>query len=245
MPNEKLEKILDKIQKLIALGGNNPNEHEAARATEKARELLTEYNLTISDIELKEIVKKNIVFDTMKFVSYKGWVAKIVADVFDCRVYLSRSREEKNSKVVFVGNVSDVEIAIYVYQYLLATIEKLLDAKVKSNRTSVHGKTIRHSYSLGIVSVLKNRLEDFYGKEKAVQETVKNSFGLTGKEIMVIKNDAISKFMGDIKLKNASKTHVVKNNEAYRDGVIAGNKINLTHGINGHNNGNAMAYIGR
>lgn len=43
--------IIEKVQKLLALAGNNPNEHEAAAASSKAMELLNAYNLDMLIVE--------------------------------------------------------------------------------------------------------------------------------------------------------------------------------------------------
>lgn len=239
MEKEKIDKILDKVRKLFALAGNNPNEHEAASATERARAILTDYNLSISDIEIREIVEKEITFETLKLESYKSYIATIVADTFDCPVYLIRTKDWFNKtgkvKVVFVGNVTDVEVAFYVYSYLITTIQYLLDKKVRNNNSGQHGSTVKTDYALGISSVLKQRLMDFYGKQKEVQANQKNDYGMTGKEIMVIKQDAIQKYMDaqDLNLKTTHNKSTVKNAEAYYQGQQDGSKISLTHGING------------
>jgi hypothetical protein len=240
MSEERINKILDKIRKLFALAGNNPNENESASAAEMARKLLDAYNLSISDIELKEIVEKQIIFETFRIDSWKGWVARIVSEVFDCVAYLTK--ESGTSKMVFVGNTSDVEVAVYVYQYLLKTIENLI--KVRLNDTSEHGKTIKHHYSMGIVSVLRDRLNAFYGSQKEVHAEQKNAFGMTGREVMVVKQDAIQKYLNekDLKLKSSSTTYQIKNQNAYVDGARDGEKISLTRGV-GNNGKTPTRYL--
>ncbi len=46
-----MEKIVEKVRKLLNLAAKNPNEEEAASATNKANELLLAYNLDMSTIE--------------------------------------------------------------------------------------------------------------------------------------------------------------------------------------------------
>ena len=57
---EKREKILKKIENLLALAGNNPSENEAIAAALKAQELMAKYNIELADIE-GETPKDNIV----------------------------------------------------------------------------------------------------------------------------------------------------------------------------------------
>jgi hypothetical protein len=58
---------------------------------------------------------------------------------------------------------------------------------------------------------------------------------MTGKEIVVVKNDAIQKYLESIgmKLRNQSTSHNIMNQDAYSDGVEDGNNISLTKGIKG------------
>jgi len=232
MGEERNDKIIEKIRKLLALAGNNSSEYEAAAAAEMARKLLDAYNLNISALELNEIIEKRIVFKAMRYASWKGWVGKIVSDVFDCHVYLSKTIDQK-PKVVFIGNKADCEVAFYVYTYLLSVITCLQEKKVKNNTSSQHGKTIKFSYTMGIVSVLKERLETFYRRDKEIYAEEKNAYGMTGKKMMVIKNDAIERFIRErnITLKNTRHTHKIKNENAYNQGIRDGEKISLTHGI--------------
>lgn len=51
MESEKLDGVLDKVEKLLRLAAANPNEAEAAAATAKAQDLLAAYNLDMSAVE--------------------------------------------------------------------------------------------------------------------------------------------------------------------------------------------------
>ena len=43
-----MNKMLEKVKKLLALAGNNPSEEEAQAAALKAQELIAQYNLDMS-----------------------------------------------------------------------------------------------------------------------------------------------------------------------------------------------------
>jgi len=51
MTQDELDKLVKKVRALLALSGNNPSEHEAAAALEKASRLIAEHNLSMSMIE--------------------------------------------------------------------------------------------------------------------------------------------------------------------------------------------------
>ena len=46
-----MEKIIERIKKLLALSGNNSNEYEREVAMQAAQELLEKHNLEMTDIE--------------------------------------------------------------------------------------------------------------------------------------------------------------------------------------------------
>jgi hypothetical protein len=233
MSRDELEKILEKVRKLLALAGNNPNQHEATSAAEMAKRILNEYNLSLTDVELKEIVEKVVVLETLKLENWKGLLGMLVAKTFDCHAYVSRRKDIGVIRIVFVGNKTDAEVAYYVYDYLYRVINILIDKKVKNDGSMIHGNKIRKDYSYGIISVLGDRLKEFYGKEKEQNDVKVNKYGKTGKEILVIKEDAIAKYIrehvGKLKNRNVGKQTVDEN--LYVSGQKDGNKISLTHGI--------------
>jgi hypothetical protein len=243
---KNLDNVLDKIRKLLALAGNNPNQYEAISAAEMASKLLAEYNLSLTDVELKQIVTKEVIFEELKIATWIQILASIISRVFDCDVYSSRfSVSGGKYKIVFVGNKSDAEVAYYVYDYLYRAIGNLIDKKVKENTSSIHGNTIRKDYSLGIISILEKRLIDFYGKEKEKNDIKTNEYGKTSKELMVIKQDAIAKWLAENvgKINTKKVSGMSRNKSVYESGMDDGEKISLTHGIS-HNAKETPVYIG-
>ena len=55
--------IISKIEKLLALAGNNPSEAEAQAALLKAQQLMAEHNLDMAQFEEAGKVKKEAVKD--------------------------------------------------------------------------------------------------------------------------------------------------------------------------------------
>ena len=56
--NGNIEKIVERVRKLLALAKNNPNEQEAASAAAKAQELLEAYNLEMSDTHETKVAQR-------------------------------------------------------------------------------------------------------------------------------------------------------------------------------------------
>lgn len=235
MSSENTSKILDKVRKLLSLASNNPNQNEATSAAEMVKRLLIEHNLSLTDVELKEIIKKEVVLESLIISGWMSLLAIRIAEVFDCYVYLSTKEETNKKTIIFIGTMADAEIAYYVYNYFVNVITRLSTDYVKKNKGVAHGHSVRTSYAMGFVSVLKDRLIDFYKREnKKVEDVVNPVTGKTGKEIIVIKKDAVAKWIKDNTLNFGKKE--VKHNpnsdvQSYINGQKDGTEITLTHGI--------------
>jgi hypothetical protein len=89
-----------------------------------------------------------------------------------------------------------------------------------------HGKTLRSSFMKGMGIRVSQRLRK-----------MKNDLTPKGTGIMVLKNALVEQEFNklNMKLKDSGKTSI-SNPNAFRDGLAAGDKVNLTTGINGGSN---------
>ena len=122
---ENVEKIMDKIRKLLALSNNNPNEHEAMAAALKAQKLMAEYDIEVEQLEDKpanrEIAEETYwSSDKHEMKKWKVGLSSIIAKNFRCRVYLINGKD-----VVFYGYKEDAKIARQVFSFLYETGNKL------------------------------------------------------------------------------------------------------------------------
>lgn len=90
---ENKEEILKKIDKLLALAGNNPSENEAISAALKAQALMAKYNIELADVQGAEYgqeIKKEIYTPkkSSHYVSkWKYSLSQIIAKNFCCKTY--------------------------------------------------------------------------------------------------------------------------------------------------------------
>ena len=117
-----LHKILDKICKCFRLAESaNPN--EAASALRQAVRLMQKY-----DINEEQVQSYESVFSQMNEAAVKSsscskpayWVialSNLVAESFDCRVYISRQSQAK-PEFIFIGADKRPEVASYLYTIL-------------------------------------------------------------------------------------------------------------------------------
>ena len=90
-------KILARIQKLLSLGANNDQEHEANAAMKKAAQLAEEHGLALSDVDTETGEVSNIKQNSVNLVHsrHSCWamsLAVVVAECFDCKPIISKSR---------------------------------------------------------------------------------------------------------------------------------------------------------
>lgn len=156
MSNEKVEKILDKVKKLLALAGNNPSEEEAKSAALKAQKLIAEYNLNVTDLG-EEADEEPLVFRYYETGVDKAWkydLSMVVARNFRCRVTWIGKR-----KLSFYGFKTDAEVACEVFEFLFKTCEKR-SRYTADNAYRDYGcsKGVYYSFSTGFVNGISEEL---------------------------------------------------------------------------------------
>ena len=81
--------IISKIEKLLALAGNNPSETEAQAAMLKAQKLMAEHNLDLAQFKDKPQEKKEAIKDYVEGYHNTNWaisLAKVICDNFRCNL---------------------------------------------------------------------------------------------------------------------------------------------------------------
>lgn len=152
---ENLEKILEKVRKLLALVGNNPSQEEATAAALKAQQLISKYNLNLTDIEKETLEMSQAEYETGVDKSWKYGLANTVSDNFRvCCFWINRR------KVVFYGYKQDVEVASQVFGFLFKTGERGARAACRvayKERGTESG--VYYSYTRGFTSGVKSALD--------------------------------------------------------------------------------------
>ena len=152
--DEKVEKIMDKIKKLLALAGNNPSDEEAKAAALKAQQLMAEYNLTVTDAEDKlEISQQS--YNCGVDNQWKYSLSQVIAQNFRCEHYWIGKKE-----LVFYGYQTDCEIAREVFGFLFNYCKKrMTQVADKAYAETGSSKGVRFSYTRGFVAGIKEVLD--------------------------------------------------------------------------------------
>jgi len=179
MSEKVSDKLIEKIQKLFALAGNNPNEQEAQLAAAKAHELLVEHGLSMSEVEghengNTEFVEEIVSIGTKKVPRWEGYLAVTVSERFYCKVIKMNKWKDGdwNYYYTFVGRPNDCRVASYTFEFLRSAAKKCADKYWKDIKVSgeswkyKHGKGEKAAYQLGFVVGVKETLMAQIKKEQ-------------------------------------------------------------------------------
>ena len=217
--------IIEKIKKLLALA-NSSNEHEAALAASHAQRLLSEHNLAMADIEATHRPDKADKVETSVAKTLPKWLRHLsvgVSSAFDCQAI----HHPAAGKMTFIGVGADVQIAVYTFSYLDATVRRLCSTYMKRHVGSTianrHRELMRQSYYLGAVSTITARL-----REQKVQTPV------TSGALVPVKEGLIRQTMSEIgKLRTMHSRKSYINTDAYSRGQTDGGQVGIHQGITG------------
>lgn len=225
-------KILEKIEKLLALQ-TSPNEHEAARAAEKVRELLIKYNLDLAEIRQNaddvKITETRVDFIYRRpHQHWEVFLAMIIGRSMFCEVLSSRIG------VYFVGRRADADVAAYTYNnlrkqlYDLAVIrtheyvEEMKSTRGISPRYltgSMNFKVWRNNWLLGAVHGIGQKLND---QKKADSAQIQ--------ALVLVRGDEVSTYLHQT-YPSISTTEVDQtgygNHKAYSRGEADGYSLNI------------------
>lgn len=149
------EKIIDKVQKLLSLAGNNPNEAEAQAAMLKAQEIMAKYHIDAKVIEEKPEDKKveSVIIDGNQCTAWAIRLANVVTSNFRCNLLRVPGRG-----LMFVGLTEDVSIARGIYVFATQVLEKnmkKLRRQYRKQGLSTDG--ISQDYAAGFIAGLNDK----------------------------------------------------------------------------------------
>ena len=157
---EKRQKMVEKVKKMMELANNNPSEEEALAAALHAHKLMAKYNIHKDEVELEE-VKEDIVsvFSEQKHNSslhkWRKQLGAVVAKAFRCKCYIH------GQDVVFRGYKNDAELALDVYLMLYTTGDKLGSKEYhKQIQETGTGRGAYNSFVLGFLHGVKSALDE-------------------------------------------------------------------------------------
>lgn len=156
----KIEKILTRIQNLFDLANNNPNENEALSAALKAQELMMKYNIEISQLEDVEFQAREIFQEESQPIQkWARYLAVTIAENFRCKCWF-RNWTHSQKTALFYGYKEDAKIATETFNFLVSIGNKLAQREYYSRyKNGLPTKGIKNTYLYGFYLGIKEELE--------------------------------------------------------------------------------------
>jgi len=227
----ELDKLKTRIQALRAKTiDNGCTEDEALSAAAKVAELLDRYDLSLTDVEMRETPCERLEYETRrkKRIPIDGCIGA-VAHFCDCRVWREKNQTGE-SRYVFFGLRSDIAVALY----LTELIDTAVRCELGRYKTSRDYGRFRHkerhianaSFALGMVASIADKLTAM----KAGRDEANNS---TGRDLVVLKTAIVDAELEklDLNLRRARGGRRMVSASAYEAGSSAGASLAINPGI--------------
>jgi hypothetical protein len=154
------DRVLGRIRKLLALAGSG-NQHEAELAMKKAHELMLRHNLEVTATRTARSYEVRHLGDPRRRGTRpEAEVVSLLSSYFFVEVirvpvYLPELGK-RGAVYEILGSLANVEMAVHVYEFLLATAARLWeanrdDARIRSGRD-------RHVYQVGVIHGFRDKL---------------------------------------------------------------------------------------
>jgi len=234
MTNIKIEKIQDKIKKLLALS-ESENQHEAELAMKRAQDLMTKYNIEMAEV-LIDISPSDI---TEEKVSIRGaarsWVATLAlscGNMFDCKTVQLRGTRVH---VKFYGSRENIQSAAHLYRHLYKSWMHIArhDYKIYSNTNegSLSYEAYRTSHGNGFSRSIYYRVEELLNSRKEELVQASSSAGL----VPVKMADAIDAYIENSGMRiGKGRKGTYRSNDAFASGKAAGNNVAFGGAVHGN-----------
>ena len=239
--------ILEKVKKLLSLA-QSPNEHEALLAMQKVQELNAKYNINeLPEQDLDDHSYLIIYTGRKRLASYTKFICSILTSHYFVEVIFS---DEYNAKlgeryktIELLGTQQNVEMAEYVYHFLVNKIEQLWAGYREQSRTKLN-RSAKNSYCIGLASGFHKKLDAMQAQtnEKCDVHSPKQELSSERKEI-VLRNDLmLSQFMRTRfpRIRRVRSTARVGDTGSYSQGVSDGRNIVLHKGLSKEATGNSV-----
>lgn len=252
MEREQLDKIKERIAKLMAMAKDASSPNEAAIAAQRARSLMDKYQLDeydISEAAPQEFSEEAVSRAFAAIPYHMDVLAVAVAKYNDCHsvfewvemTYKMQSKANQNAKVgggrtkslgkrlKFRGHKNDVELAKQMLERLLENIDRLCKEYMTANHPGRYNVRLGGEYKNACTRALLDKF-----KAMTIEREQLTFSG--GTSLVVIKSARVDEHFGEAKYVNKSRSIQTmydreerqKSEDARRAGYVDGQKIEIT-----------------
>lgn len=235
-----LEKIKDRIAKLLAMSKDVSSPNEAAIAAGRARALMDKYQLNAFDVS-RSITEEFGEYTTtdiyINFPRHLSPLAVAVARYNDCQAvfdwttkqWAGKTRNARRLK--FKGYKSDAELATQMFDRLADAIARLCKEYIALRQHDGDDTVVSDYFKRGAADIIIEKLVSMTKERDAITHVA------TGTALMVVKAAAVSEHFGVIEYVDSSRRSVgdakggYDSRGAYVHGRIKGDGVDINHKI--------------
>lgn len=190
------EKIIKRIEKLLALAGNNPNEKEAEAALLKAQKLMADYGIEQSQL-MGEKITYTTAFSKVPAHRLSNALAHVIAESFSCKVILCyKSYTDTKRVICFFGRTEFAEAAKSAFEFARKVMVQGGNSATREaglNPGEKGASLYYNSYCLGFISGIKTKTdEQCKALAIVVPQDVEDNFKSVYKNVGMFKSKSIT-----------------------------------------------------
>lgn len=244
-----MEKIENKIRKLLALGERAGTEAEANAAMNAAHRLLAEYNLDMDSILASSGEKMEAIItddSTPSNLRNTAWVDSIwgaISRLYFCEAFFRTKHATKERFYCVMGKPSNIAIVKYIAQYLVNTCEELAidEGREAAQEMADEGVTLnirawRGSFKVGFSNRICIRAREAIEAAKAGKIEGSNGRALVLTPLYDKEKQAVELYKKEqgMKLKYSRRSMSVRSTSGFQAGSNAAQNVNISgNGIGG------------
>lgn len=217
------EKIIERLKKLFALGQSS-NQHEAELAMSMANKLMTEYQISATDIDLSEegdIVREEYRVEGAERSTFLQLLADAAAIMYDAKC--NRLMGKHGALVLrFYGTPADILASKMTFEHLHKSWKSIVELALLDNDRLIDKRVFKRSHGTGFANAIYNRCQHLASQRQ------KEVVSATGRDLVLVKGVALQNFLSNVKIRNTYSSNSLDNG-AYHKGQASGNNVPL-HG---------------
>jgi hypothetical protein len=226
---------------------NGCTEAEAMSAAEMVGRLLERYALSMDEIEIRSsrCVQREVPLGGKRRRPIDGCVPSI-ARFCDCKVWLAHAIDgqelpegelPREKRYVFFGFETDADLATYLFSVIDRAVMtetenfKLTHPRLRALRLRQGTASFQH----GLVARVAARLEEMHEEREASVKAQRS----TGTAVILAKHQVVDAAFTEsaVRLVSMSAVGTQVDGKAYREGWVAGDKVNLSRPVPGEGRG--------
>lgn len=223
---QDIEKIKERIAKLMRMAKDSASPNEAAIAAGRARKLMDQYQLDEFDVDnsqANDFATEGATGYMDTFPQYVRFFVVAVAKYNDCQARMEPRGNGDGHRMVFSGYKNDVDLAKAMFDQLQFAIVRLCKEYLLGLGYSDYQPKLGTAFKNGAFDTLVNRLHHMTIEREALM------YKSTGTALMVVKEKAVTEHFGDPGYTSARKMDpkTMAEQHARLAGKVQGDKIEI------------------